>query len=431
MGEVYRARDTRLDRHVAIKALPEEFERDAEWLARFQREAKLLASLNHPNIAAIYGLEEYEGSHVLVLELVDGVTLDDRLKRGAISLEEALAIAVQITEALEAAHEKGVIHRDLKPANIKLDRQGTVKVLDFGLAKMREADSSGVFLSNSPTIMSASVPGMIVGTAAYMSPEQAKGKETDRTTDIWAFGCVLFEMLTGRAVFEGETVGEILGGVFKAEPEWKRLPAETPESIHRLLRRCLEKDRKERLQHIGDARIEIREAQTGAKAAVHAVTPASRRERLLWLSALILVTVIAAVLAVSIFRPAPEVPERRLDITTPPTTDVTSFAVSPDGLKIVFEGMSDGVPKLWLRSLDSTSSRTIPGTDRGISPFWSPDSRSIGFFADGKLKRVDLDGSALQVLANTVRLPGGSWNREGADSLFGHSHDLACAFFGW
>ena len=257
MGEVYRARDLRLKRDVAIKVLPEEFLRDPGRIARFQREAELVASLNHPHIAAIYQLEETGESKVIVLELVEGETLADVIARGPIPVDDALAIGRQIAAALEAAHEKGVIHRDLKPANIKLTGDGTVKVLDFGLAKMTQSEQLASNLSHSPTLMSASIPGTIMGMAAYMSPEQAKGKDVDRRTDIWAFGCVLFEMLTTQRAFDGETTGEILAGILKGEPDWQRLPADTPQNIRVLLRRCLQKDRKERLQDIGDARLEI------------------------------------------------------------------------------------------------------------------------------------------------------------------------------
>src|SRR6516162_4383602 len=228
MGVVYRARDVKLQRDVALKSLPEHFANDADRLARFQREAQVLASLNHPNIAQIYGLEESNNTSCIVMELVEGDTLQERVKRGSIPVAEALTIARQIAEALEAAHERGVVHRDLKPANIKLASNGRVKVLDFGLAKAFQEQQAAT-LSNSPTLIGASVPGVILGTAAYMSPEQARGKEADRGSDIWAFGCVLYEMLTGHAAFEGETIGEILGGVFKAQPDWRRLPAETPE----------------------------------------------------------------------------------------------------------------------------------------------------------------------------------------------------------
>src|SRR3989454_10027375 len=252
MGVVFRALDTKLQRDVALKLLPDHFADDPECLARFQREAQVLASLNHPNIAQIYGLEEFNGTRCIVMELVEGDTLEQRLKRGPIPIDEALPIATEIAQALEAAHERGIVHRDLKPANIKLTRDGKVKVLDYGLAKAFQEEQPTT-LSNSPTLVDASVPGVILGTAAYMSPEQAKGKEADRASDIWACGCVLYEMLTGHAAFEGETMGEILGGVFKAEPDWRRPPAETPEAIRRLLPRWLPKERHPRLQWIGSA----------------------------------------------------------------------------------------------------------------------------------------------------------------------------------
>src|SRR5262245_2665756 len=255
MGRVYRATDPRLGRDVAIKVLPESFVADAARIARFEREAQLLASLNHPNIGAIYGLEE----GALVLELVDGPTLADRLRRGPIPLDEALPIARQIADALDAAHEKGIVHRDLKPSNVKLRPDGTVKVLDFGLAKMAGPIGEASALSQSPTMFTASMPGTILGTAAYMAPEQAKGKEVDRRADIWAFGCVLFDMLAGRPVFNGETVSEVLASVLKADPDWTALPPDTPDNGRRLLRRCLERDLRTRLQHIGDRRLEIDE----------------------------------------------------------------------------------------------------------------------------------------------------------------------------
>ena len=258
MGEVWRARDTKLGREVAIKTLPEEFAKDAERLARFEREAKLLASLNHPNIAAIHGFEEDNGTHFLVLELVEGDTLADRLKRGAIPVEESLKLALQISEAVEAAHENGVIHRDLKPGNIKITPNGKVKVLDFGLAKALAGDDADASLSNSPTLsMAATQQGVILGTAAYMSPEQARGETTDKRADVWAFGVVLFEMLTGRGTFGGKTVSDILASVLKTDPEWTSLPANLHSRIRLLLERCLEKETKDRYTGIGDARVDI------------------------------------------------------------------------------------------------------------------------------------------------------------------------------
>src|SRR5262245_52949858 len=413
MGAVYLAHDSKLKRDVAIKVLPDEFAQDAERVARFQREAEVLASLNHPHIAAIYDLAEFDCSRFLVLELVEGETLADRIARGPILLDEALPMARQVAEALEAAHEKGIVHRDLKPENIKLTNDGNVKVLDFGLAKVREAEGAGTNLSNSPTMMTAGTPGMILGTPAYMSPEQAKGKEADRTADVWAFGCVLYAMLTGRAAFDGETVGEILGGVFKAEPDWHRLPSGTPEGIRRLLRRCLQKDRRLRFHDIADARIELEEVQSEPQTDARAVLSAPRRrEQFAW-SAFVLVTLVAVVVIVQALRPAPPTFEARLEIVTPPTGSPASFAISPDGRKVVFETSIEGRSSLSLRSLDSTSLRQLPGTDGASNPFWSPDSASVGFFAEGKLKRIDIDSGSLRMLASAPTGRGGTWSRSG------------------
>src|SRR5579862_5231347 len=261
MGEVYQAHDTKLGRDVAIKVLPEAFAHDPERLARFQREAKMLAQLNHTNIATIYGLEHSDGTHYLVMELISGDTLQQRVQRdGAVPIEEALGVARQIAEALEAAHEKGIIHRDLKPANVKLTPEGKVKVLDFGLAKAFEGDPSSVDMSNSPTLsQAATMQGVIMGTAAYMSPEQARGRAVDKRTDIWAFGCVLYILLTGKQAFHGEDVGDILAAVVMKEPDWTALPAKIPSTIRTLLGRCLRKDKRQRLPDAGAARIEIDE----------------------------------------------------------------------------------------------------------------------------------------------------------------------------
>src|SRR6202795_1925558 len=262
MGEVYQAHDTKLGRDVAIKVLPEAFAHDSDRLSRFQREAKMLASLNHPNIATIHGLEHSDGVHYLVMELVPGDTLQQRVQRdGAVPIEEALSITKQIAEALEAAHEKSIIHRDLKPANVKLTPEGKVKVLDFGLAKAFAGDASTEDMGNSPTLsMAATMQGVILGTAAYMSPEQARGKAVDKRTDIWAFGCVLFELLTGKQTFHGVDITDILAAVVRAEPDWQALPAATPAKVRDLLRRCLQKDKTLRMQSAGDIRIEIVEA---------------------------------------------------------------------------------------------------------------------------------------------------------------------------
>src|SRR5271169_6685653 len=296
MGEVYKAHDSKLRRDVAIKVLPASFARDADRLARFRREAQLLASLNHPNIATIYGLEDSNGTTYLVMELVPGENLAERIKReGAVPVEEALVIAKQITEALEAAHEKGIIHRDLKPANVKLTPEGKVKVLDFGLAKAFAGDTSTEDMGNSPTLsMAATMQGVILGTAAYMSPEQAKGKAVDKRTDIFAFGAVLYELLTGRQAFQGGDVGDILAEVVKAEPDWNCLPADTPPSIRTLLRRCMRKDKGQRIPDAGAVRIEIEDAiaapkDTGAMQAA----PASSSK--LWLAVAAGLAIIAVV----------------------------------------------------------------------------------------------------------------------------------------
>ena len=412
MGEVYRAKDAKLKRDVALKLLSDSFSRDPDRVARFEREAEVLASLNHPHIAAIYGLEDLDGAYVLVLELVEGETLSDRIAHGPVPIGESIAIAIQIADALEAAHNKGIIHRDLKPTNIKLTPEGAVKVLDFGLAKIVEAQPSNAPLTNSPTMMAASMPGLILGTAAYMSPEQAKGTDVDRTADVWAFGCVLYEMLTGRSAFSGSTLSEVLAEILKTDPDWSRLPADTPDSVRRLLRRALCKERKHRLQHIGDARLELEDTQRrdAAPPVQRAVT---RREWIAW-SAVAVVTLIAVGLGARAFRadtPAPR--ELRLEITTPPTSDPASFAISPDGQAIVFEGTAKGRDQLWLRAMNDTTPRALAGTDGALVPFWSADGQSIAFFADGTLKRLDLNGGAVQTLATALVPSGGSWNRDG------------------
>ena len=298
MGVVYRARDPKLGRDVALKVLPDAFARDAERMARFQREAKVLASLNHPNIASIYGLEDSGATHALVMELVEGPTLAERIRSGAVGIDEALRIAKQITEALEYAHERGIVHRDLKPANVKLTADGAVKILDFGLAKAVAGDASSLDMANSPTISRmATQQGVLLGTAAYMSPEQAKGRPVDRRADIWAFGVVLYEMLAGRRLFEGETVSDTLAAVLKTEPDWSQLPAATPIRFRVLLQRCLQKDAKQRLRDIGDARISIDEVLSGAPDAASSagVSPANAapiwRRALPWaIAALLFVT---------------------------------------------------------------------------------------------------------------------------------------------
>ena len=366
-------------------------------------------------------MEESGGVTALVLELVEGPTLADRIAQGPIPLDEALPIAKQIVEALEAAHDQRIIHRDLKPANIKVRLDGTVKVLDFGLARAMEpaaAMSSGV--TESPTITSPAMMtgiGVLLGTAAYMSPEQAKGRAADNRADIWAFGCVLYEMLAGRSAFEGDDVTEILGSIVKLEPAWDRLPVSTPQAIRTLLRRCLQKDRMKRLQHMGDARLEIVDLENGpaADGSPDTPVPAPRRERLL--VGLLAVTTLAAVgLAIpasrSLRQPSlPALPEMRFQIPTPPTTAPFSYALSPDASTIVFVATSDSRSVLWKRRLDSTIAEPLRGTEGATLPFWSPDSKSVGFFADNRLKRVDLgNGTVKEIVAVSSR--GASWNQD-------------------
>ncbi len=441
MGEVYRARDYKLNRDIALKVLPDLFAVDPDRLARFQREAQLLASLNHPHIAAIYGFEDAGDRHALVLELVEGPTLAERIDGSTgsrdpaqptvgraqpsgrpLPLEEALPIARQIAEALEAAHDHGIVHRDLKPGNIKLRPDGTVKVLDFGLAKARdpvdvEHDIKRPEASQSPTLTTPAMTraGVILGTAAYMSPEQARGMPVDKRTDIWAFGCVLYEMLTGSRAFEGDHVTDTLAAVVRADPDWSRLPPGTPLGVRRLLGRCLEKNRTRRLRDIGDAVLDLddRQTETSEKSSANRGVPLLR-ERMAWVSALVL---LAGVVAAMAFRPVRPAPEMRLEITTPwvgfDNLDAASLALSPNAVTLAFVATAEGLPRLWVRHLNSTTARPIPGTGGASLPFWSPDSRSIGFFADGKLKRVDVDSGSVQILANAPVGRGGSWSRDG------------------
>jgi len=426
MGVVYRARDENLNRDIAIKVLPEAFASDPERLARFKREAQLLAALNHPNIAAIYGLEEQDGLRYLVLEYVPGQTLAERVGAGLkparppLPLDEALEICKQIAEALEAAHEKGIIHRDLKPANVKVTPEGKVKVLDFGLAKAFEPEGSAADLSQSPTISAvASRAGVILGTAAYMSPEQARGRPVDKRTDIWAFGCVLYECLSGKQAFGGESITDAIAAIIKNEPEWSALPAETPAAVRTLLRRCLQKDPRERLRDVGDALLELVGAVAAATAptqsAVAEAPPAAARPRPLpWLVAA-LATAIALVLGLVHFREAPA--ERRVIKFTLQPPDKTTFgalAVSPDGSRVAFTTRdASGKTQLWVRPLEALAAQPLAGTEGASYPFWSPDSRSIGFFAEGKLKKIEASGGLAQTIADAPRGRGGAWSRDG------------------
>jgi Tol biopolymer transport system component len=415
MGEVYQATDSKLGRSVAIKLLPEVFTHDHDRVSRFEREARVLASLNHPNIAAIHGIEETGGRKFLVMELVLGETLEERIRRGPIPLDEALGIAKEITEGLEAAHEKGVIHRDLKPANVKITPEGKVKVLDFGLAKAYETDGPNSNLSNSPTMASmATNAGMILGTAAYMSPEQASGKPVDKRADIWSFGVILWEMLTGRGLFGGETVSHVLASVLKSDPDWTTLPASTPSSIRKLLRRCLEKDRKRRLDSAAAARLEIEDAGTVPEEA--APPGPQKAAKLAWIVAAILfLGMLALAIPIMVHFREPsrnDASEMRVEIATQPQFDGW-IAISPDGRMLVFGGFAQGEWRLWVRPMDSNTTRPLTGTEGGVYPFWSPDSRSLGFFSDGRLKRIEIAGGPAQTLARTPEPRGGAWGSDG------------------
>ena len=445
MGEVYRATDTKLKRQVAIKILPPSLAADADRLARFQREAEVLASLNHPNVAIIYGLETGHAVQpvppalpalpaFIVMELVEGEDLSRRIARGAVPLDEALPIAKQIADALEAAHEHAIVHRDLKPANIKVRSDGVVKVLDFGLAKLTHegtglrsgAASAGQAgredLSQSPTLTSPALmtsAGMILGTAAYMSPEQAKGKTVDKRADIWAFGAVLFEMLTGTRAFPGEDLTDTLAAVVTLDPTWDILGADVPSRVRQVLRVCLQKDPRQRAQAIGDVRLALEGAfETTAPQTTTATSSAASGGRWGWMAAFGVAALGMIALAFPAVWHLREVPpltssEMRLEITTPRTTDPVSMAMSPDGQVIVFVATDEGRSRLSLRPLDAVSSRPLAGTEGASWPFWSPDGRSVGFFADGKLKRIDVDGSQPQNLAEAPSGRGASWNRDG------------------
>jgi eukaryotic-like serine/threonine-protein kinase len=421
MGEVYRAMDTHLKRAVAMKVLPARLAGDAKRLARFQREAEVLASLNHPHIAQIHGLEKSDGVTALVMELVEGEDLSQRIARGAMPLDEALPIAKQIADALGAAHEQGIVHRDLKPANITVRTDGTVKVLDFGLAKALDSTSAGTAdVTALPTITSPALmtgAGMILGTAAYMSPEQARGQAIDTRTDIWAFGCVLFEMISGRLVFPGGTVSDTIAAVLERPPDWTALPPATPPGVRHVLARCLEKDPKRRWRDIGDVGIELDDAEAWRPLRDIASRNTSRvRERAAWALLAALMATVAAVVT-PVFRNAPPPAEIRFNLLFPRgvTADFAQLAISPDGQQIVVApgfGVQQPSP-LWLRPLASTSGRLLTGTEGASFPFWSPDGRSIGFFAEQKLKRLDINSQAIQILADAPVARGGAWQADG------------------
>jgi eukaryotic-like serine/threonine-protein kinase len=409
MGEVYRARDSRLARDVAVKVLPAALSADAERIARLEREARLLAALNHPHIATIHSLEKSNGVCALVMELVEGPTLAEQLGAGTLAMTRAFEIARQIADALEAAHEKGIVHRDLKPANIKFTPAGAVKILDFGLARSMAPEEH--IRGDVATVIR---DGLIAGTPAYMSPEQARGERVDQRTDIWAFGCVLYEMLAGRRPFGRGTVPETIDAILEGAPDWQHLPPTVPVGIRRLLRRCLDPDPKRRLHHIADARIEIEDTVDNTDDQPRVASGSRKREHLF--AALAVVLAIAC--GILLVRSAPDPQELRIvDVATSWTFDPLSFALSPDGRRVAFVGDYQGQPTLWVRSLDAAEAQPLPGTQGARRPFWSPDSRSIGFFAFTELKRIDTRGGAPRPITEIIAGTAGAWG-SGGNILF-------------
>ena len=426
MGEVYKALDTKLNRQVAIKVLLPAVADDPDRLARFSREAQVLASLNHPHIAQIHGLEDAGGVPALVMELVDGPTLADRIASAAIPVGEALSIATQIAEALEAAHKQGIIHRDLKPANIKVREDGTVKVLDFGLAKALDSTGSSVVAAGveapvSPTLgVNATDAGLILGTAAYMSPEQARGKVLDRGADLWAFGCVLYEMLTGRRAFDGESRTDVMEAVVKNEPDWTMLPAETPATVRTLLRRCLTNDRTRRLDSAAAARLEIHDALTAPAAETPVRGAAPRRFLLVALTTAAGVALVTAIVAWILTGSAPQAPalSSRFAIVTPPaqplnvSSSARDLALSPDGRHLVYRagGSTSAGSPLMLRAIGRLDARPLANVGNAYAPFFSPDSQWIGFFEWGEIKKVAIAGGPIITIGPFTGAPlGASW----------------------
>ena len=420
MGEVYLAEDKNLKRRVAIKLLPHAFALDKARLARFEREARLLASLNHPNISTIYGLEKSDNQQFLVMELVEGGTLAERIKKGPLPVDEALEVCKQIAEGLESAHENGIIHRDLKPANVKVTPEGKVKILDFGIAKAFQDQPDGTDPSQSPAISDEMTsPGMILGTVAYMSPEQAKGKRVDTRTDIWAFGCILFECLAGKKPFEGETTSETLASILKSEPDWDSLPVTTATEIRKLLRRCLQKDANQRLHHIADGRLQMRDALeepidvTALQSLPKKSQPFWRRS-LPWAVASLMSLI--AVFALWNIRTR-ETLKAKLPIryvVNPPEgkqlnvhTTLAGMAISPDGRNLVY---AVGFSQLYLRSMNSLESTFLAS---GGLPFFSPDGKWVGCYSGGKLKKISLDGGSPQDICDVDQFTwGGSWGTD-------------------
>lgn len=433
MGVVFLATDTRLDRKVAIKALPADLAADPDRLARFQREAKVLASFNHPNVGGIHGLEQADGHQYLVLEYIEGETLADRLAAGPIPVADALTLAKQIAEALEAAHEKGIIHRDLKPGNVMVTSEGMAKVLDFGLARTADGSPSSTNATvrpDSPTVVSPArhsptIPGAIMGTAGYMSPEQARGKPVDKRSDIFSFGCVVYEMLTGACPFPGETVTDSLGAILHSEPNWSMLPASTPRRVRELLANCLVKDRKNRLHDIADARLELERAIAEPRdlsSTTVAVRPWWRSAGVLATISLVALAVLASAFPLRPSRDAAQSGQRVLQasLVLPRgmtlTEAIKAVAVSPDGTRVALSLIAkDGQtpPSLFVREFSRLEFRPLAGTEGGVFPFWSPDGKSLAFFAGGKLKRLDLADGIVRVLCDAPVPRGGSWGSKG------------------
>jgi len=417
MGEVYRARDTKLDRDVALKILPRELSGDPERAARFEREARTLASLQHPNIASIYGYEHVDGVRFLAMELVEGEDLSERLQRGAIGVDDAVDIARQIATGLEAAHERNIIHRDLKPANVKIDREGVVKILDFGLARaLADEPDPDSDISGSPTITAAMTQaGVILGTAAYMSPEQARGKRIDKRSDIWAYGVILYEMLTGSTLYSGETVTDILGAIVHSVPDVDALPAGTPQGLRRLIGRCLTPEPSDRLRDIGEARYALAHLD-------RSVAPTfAPRSRGVWMWVALVLFVVAGGLAGLLWlqpqastravQASIALPDEHTLLTTGPRGG--SLRVSPDGRAIAFVAQSAGRRQIWVRQLDQREGYPVQGTEGGHRPFWSPDGRSLGFFSDSSLRRVSVRGGAALTIAAAPDGRGGVWLEDG------------------
>ena len=420
MGEVYRGRDTKLGREVAIKVLPEEFSRDKERLARFEREAKLLASLNHANIATLYGLEEWNGQQFLAMELVEGETLAEMIARGPIAIDDAIPLFIQIAEGLEAAHEKGIVHRDLKPANVKITPEGQIKILDFRLAKAFavEQDVSAA-ASQSPTLTKGTALGAIMGTPAYMSPEQARGKPIDRRTDVWAFGCCLYEALSGQKPFEGDNVTDVLAAVVGAPPDWKKLEAKVTADVLAVVGQSLEKERRQRFQHLGDVRIMLERARFQPKTSVGRI--AQDRFTAGAVAMVALASAVAGASLLQFLSASSSVPAevRRASISFPEGQSQrrrlgAPFAISPSGDLLTYAAQDTEGSALFLRSINSFETRRFDGTDEADKPFFSPDGRWVGFFAAGKLKKVSVERGSVQTIANAPFGWGASWGDDGS-----------------